>query len=117
MHGNVTPVPNGGKPPITVDLSKVPQELKDRPAWVLHNAKVPKQLDGSNANVANENTWCSFDSAFTGWQGGGFEGLAFVLTAGDPYTVVDIDHRRDPETGEIDPSALEIKGDRVLHRG
>ena len=29
----------------------MPQELKDCLTWVLHKAKVPQQLDGSNTNV------------------------------------------------------------------
>ena len=66
-----------------------------------------------NADTTDPATWGTFDQcvaalsvALEGWQeenpcayrGGG---LGFVFTSDDPYTGVDLDDCRDPETGEI----------------
>jgi primase-polymerase (primpol)-like protein len=37
-----------------------------------------------------------------------FAGIGFVLTPDDPFAGIDLDHCRDPETGEIEPWASEI---------
>ena len=50
-------------------------------------------------------------SAATGsgaYQRGGFDGIAYVFSADDPFTGVDIDDCRDPETGEISAAARTI---------
>jgi putative DNA primase/helicase len=36
---------------------------------------------------------------------GGYSGVGFVFSSGDPYTGIDLDHCIDPETGEIAPWA------------
>ena len=38
---------------------------------------------------------------------GGFAGIGYVFTESGPHCGVDFDHCRDPETGEVDPWALE----------
>jgi hypothetical protein len=38
----------------------------------------------------------------------GYNGLGFVLTYRDPYTVIDLDGCRDPKTGDVEPWALAI---------
>jgi primase-polymerase (primpol)-like protein len=51
-------------------------------------------------------TWNTFDKALAAADG--FNGLGFVLTATDPWTVIDLDHCRNKVTGAIKPWAWEI---------
>ena len=37
-----------------------------------------------------------------------FDGIGFMFSSGDPYTFIDLDKCRDPETGEIGQEAQEI---------
>src|SRR5215471_10384304 len=78
----------------------VPQELKDRPQWVMwrralragKETKVPYQLNGNMAAVDRPETWTSFLAAEAELaNGGGFDGIGFVLTTEDPYVGVDLD--------------------------
>ncbi|MFT3666319.1 DUF5906 domain-containing protein [Piscinibacter sp.] len=80
----------------------IPQELRERPQWLLAgpNArgelKVPTSITpdgrfhaGSSTNPA---TWLSFDrAADAAWAHG--LGIGYVLSAGDPYTCIDLDVR------------------------
>jgi putative DNA primase/helicase len=41
-------------------------------------------------------------------ESGDYEGVGFVFCSADPYVGIDLDHCRDPETGEIEEWAREI---------
>lgn len=83
-----------------VHWQNIPQELRERPQWLMAgpNArgelKVPTSVTadgrlcpGSSTNPA---TWLSFDrAAEVAWAQG--LGLGYVLSAGDPYSCVDLD--------------------------
>ena len=69
----------------------------------------PNTFYGAKAN--DPNTWGTFEQAVAciGWQtvrGETCDGIGFELQA--PYCGIDIDHCRDPETGELTPEALSI---------
>jgi putative DNA primase/helicase len=70
--------------------------------------KVPYQPDGRKADPTGPATWASFEYVQCAYYSlrevdqTPFDGVGYVLTADDPFTVFDFDHCRNPETGEID---------------
>jgi hypothetical protein len=96
------PLGNGGeKTPL--NAVKIPSVLKALAQWVNHAAdKTPiDPKTGGAASTTNPATWSSFDTAWDRYATGKAAGVGFVLTENDPYTVVDLDHCRDPQTGEV----------------
>jgi putative DNA primase/helicase len=97
-----------------MDVEKIPRELKPDPHFVLwreetRNGKLTKipvnAHTGKNAAVDRPNTWATFAVAVAALtrNGTGLKGMGFVLTKSCPYTVIDLDHCRDFETGIIEP--------------
>jgi primase-polymerase (primpol)-like protein len=82
--------------------------------------KVPYTVHLYKASTTNPYTWASFDqcvkalpAALEEWEAEDPSayregGLGFVLTANDPFTGIDFDHCRNPETGDIAPWAQQI---------
>jgi putative DNA primase/helicase len=63
--------------------------------------KIPSQPDGKKASVIDRKTWASFEHvqcAYYSPRDGKvpFDGVGFVLTADDPFTVFDFDKCRNP---------------------
>lgn len=95
-----------------MSFERIPDELKRLPQWVARAGKLPVNphtLSGAKANEPA--TWGTFDAAAAciGWQtvrGETCDGIGFELQA--PYCGMDIDHCRNPETGELTPEALSI---------
>jgi putative DNA primase/helicase len=115
--------------PTAEDLDRIPAELKACPQWVLWRGAdridtTTGEVTGLNktpidpqtlrhASTTDQQTWGTFaqcvaalpvaleewEHANPGAYRGG--GLGFVFTSGDPYCGVDLDHCRDPDTGEI----------------
>lgn len=102
------------KPSLTPDCSAVPKEMKERHQWVLFrfegekNRKVPYRPNGKRASVKAPKTWSSFEQVVAAYNKGGFDGIGFVFTEGDPYCGIDLDGCRDPATGMIVSWAQEI---------
>ncbi len=101
---------------LTVDPAAIPDELQSRRQWVFWrwwwNEKRQKwdkpplnPCTGGNASPTDCTTWGTFDAAYAAMQRRDGDGLGFVLTADDPYCVVDLDHCRHPETGALEPWA------------
>ena len=102
------------------DFKKIPPELKALQQWVCwavevqggKPTKVPKDpKNGGNAMVNAAATWGTYDQAAKYWQahqGNGIAGIGFMFAADDPYTGIDLDKCRDPETGEIEARARGI---------
>lgn len=67
----------------------LPKELKERPQWVAANAnKIPVDAKtGNPASVTDPATWCDYETA----RAFGAPYIGFVLTADDPYTLIDLD--------------------------
>jgi hypothetical protein len=121
--------------PTETDLASIPAALKALPQWVLWRGvdSINKQTGevkltkipihphtDAKASTTDPTTWGSFDdcvaalpAALKAWQrespqdyrGGG---IGFVFTPDDPYSGIDLDSCRDPETGAIEPWAQEI---------
>lgn len=98
---------------MTPDLNKIPLELKAFSQWVCYRPnKIPvNPKTGDNAKADDPDTWGEFDKAVRHWEvhkDNGIAGIGFEFSPGDPYTGVDLDKCRDPETGEIEAWAQEI---------
>lgn len=97
----------------------LPDELRALRQWVVWRAEVrpgkrkpakaPYQpRTGHPARTDVPATWGTYPQARARLQQGGWYGVGFVFTAGDPYAGVDLDDCRIPLTGEIAPWAWEI---------
>jgi putative DNA primase/helicase len=101
---------------VPVDPGRIPEDLKRRRQWVCWCykyrkskwTKPPCQPNARPAAVDDLATWSRFDDVLAAYKCGGFDGIGFVLTAGDPYVAIDLDHCRDPQTGKIEPHAQNI---------
>lgn len=97
-------------------IENIPTELKAFDQWVLWRAelreekwtKVPYSLKNRKAKVNAPNTWGTFEQIWQAYLNTpGFTGVGFVLSENDPFSGFDIDKCRAPETGRVDPWALE----------
>lgn len=96
----------------------IPDELKRRPQWVCwryaldskdRRTKHPyNPRSGRMASSTNLMTWSPFAEVLEAYETGRFAGVGFEFSSGDPYSGVDLDGCRDPETGEVEAWAAEI---------
>ena len=71
--------------------------------------KIPySPLTGDKASSTNPNTWTGYSEAVAAYKERGYDGIGFVFTKEDNFVGVDLDHCRDPETGEIESWAQDI---------
>ncbi len=113
----------GSDPPPAqpVNPDGIPADLKARPQWICWRwerdkkgkwTKVPiHPSTGKRIDALDPANWCNFEGAWDAYEGGaegGASGLGFVLSTGDPFTVVDLDECRDPRTGEMLDEARKI---------
>lgn len=99
-----------------VNFGNVPEELKQLKQWVLWRyrnrgggpTKVPFQATGVEAKANDRNTWSTFDAVRHGYAVGNWEGIGFEFADDDPYTGIDLDGCRDPETKVIEAWAKEL---------
>jgi putative DNA primase/helicase len=100
-------------------LERVPAELREPLQWVDFKlepsqkqtklTKIPYNArTGRKASSTNPKTWATYKAALDAYGRGGYDGLGFVFSPEDPYTGVDLDNCRDPETGAIEPKAQAI---------
>ncbi len=84
---------------------RVPEELRARPQWAVHDLiQRPHKLDKPPIAGAKNNdpdTWREYTAALALQRNGKRRAVSFVLSPADPYTCLELDHCRDPETGEI----------------
>lgn len=89
------------------DYSKIPQEMKDQPRWVLwkrveRDGKVTKipinVLTGMGAKSNDPSTWTDFETALGSVGAFGCDGLGFML--GNGFFGVDLDHALDNQEGK-----------------
>lgn len=98
------------------NLPKVPQSMRDAAQWVLWRlesrggrpTKVPVQIDGKPASSNDRATWSAFDKIAAAFDPQKHEGIGFVFSADDTFCGVDLDHCRDPDSGDIDDWAREV---------
>jgi len=95
----------------------IPDALKIRPQWVnwryaWQEEKWTKHpyspRSGKKASSTDLLTWSIFEHVFDAYEVGGYDGVGFVLCSGDPFTGIDLDGCREPESEEIAPWAEEI---------
>lgn len=101
-----------------VDTDDIPTALTIVSQWVCWRTedrdgkatKVPVDpTTGGYASVSAPETWSDYDTAVAYYRDtAGVEGIGFVFTAVDPYTGVDLDDCRDPETGDVDDWAVDV---------
>jgi putative DNA primase/helicase len=101
---------------------RIPRELAEwnRPQWVCwryedrdgRSTKVPiNPRTGKNASTSKPSTWGDLDSALRNVMRHRCNGVGFVFTTDDPFTGIDLDHSRNPQTGEISGRAGQILRD------
>lgn len=98
---------------MTCSSEDIPPLLRERSQWVLHQDKVPYQPENPNqrADKTNSEHWSDFETAVSAAANNEeIDGIGFVVTAEDKIVGFDLDHCRDPETGEIEPWARDIAG-------
>ena len=96
----------------------VPQSLRDLNGWVAWNGevrdgkptKVPKDPVTGHNTDATHATW-TYAEAVAGMVRHGFDGVGVSLDANPDLVGVDLDHVRDPETGDVLPGAQAIVDD------
>jgi hypothetical protein len=99
-------------------LETIPAELRALPQWVMWTyelngkrdgwTKVPRQINGANADTKMASTWAPFDAATQAYDPTRFDGIGLVTSDADPYLFIDLDKVLDAETGEIVEWAREI---------
>lgn len=92
---------------------EIPAELKNHANWVVWDEKkIPYNPITCEPAKANDHlTWGTFETARAMAEQNGFQGVGFELgedPQSTPFVFVDLDHCRDPETGNIDPDAADI---------
>ena len=100
-----------------VALDNIPDELKSLPQWVCwrkmprdgKTSKLPvNPHTGAPASTTDPANWSTYMEVCAAVKRYGCDGIGFVFTKNDPYTGVDLDKCRNPETGVLEPWAQEI---------
>lgn len=94
----------------------IPGDIGILPNWVLWEArlrdgkvtKAPLDIYGSSASTTAPHTWKDLPTVKGAFEKGKGHGVGFVFKREHGITGVDLDHCRDPETGEIDEWAKRI---------
>lgn len=90
-----------------INVTSIPQELKDKKQWVLHKNKIPYQIDGLTMAKSNDsNTWASFDDALESVMALDGFGLSFALN--NDYIGIDLDNCLDLEKNKVKDWAKDI---------
>jgi len=94
----------------------IPEQLKQFNHWLCWKyepdkkgkmTKVPYQTNGEPASTTDPATWNEFNKVMDAYNKGyKYSGIGFVFTENNPFVGADIDHCREPKTGEINPGAM-----------
>lgn len=121
-HDPVSIEPTMPWQPMTLP-GRIPKEMELRRQFVgcrlvprLHPDETVERVDkipinphtGEKAKPNESRTWGSIDEARAAVERYGLHGLGFILSDEDPFTFVDLDGCRDPETGVIDGPAASL---------
>lgn len=114
---------NPGPRPLALSVipENIPIELQSRPHWVLWRwelrptkkggkewTKPPYQTNGKKAKSNDSRMWTTFEAVLSAYHADGFDGIGYSLTEDDPFTILDFDNSRHPETGTVLPWAAEL---------
>ena len=103
-----------------LNVDSIPAELKSKRQWLLWRweyvqddegeriTKPPYRPCGSPAATDDPTTWVTFEEAVAAHKTKEFSGIGFVLTSVNGFVGVDLDHVRDPATGETKEWAQDI---------
>ncbi len=98
-------------------LDNIPEEMRQYDHWLVWKlekrdgklTKMPYIAGGvGRASSTDSRTWRTFEEAVEAFKTGRYNGIGFVFSSGDPFTGVDLDKCRDPETGELEDWAAAI---------
>ncbi|WP_425487806.1 hypothetical protein [Natronomonas salina] len=101
----------------SLDVDTIPERLLEREQWVCwrteqrdgKQTKIPVTPgSGSFASATDADTWAGFEAAREYAAAGRAAGVGFVFTDADPFVGVDLDDCRDPESGDVDETAMDI---------
>lgn len=107
------PAPAVNAPPA---LDCIPQELKGKPNWVCWREEPCKGTGeltkppinphtGHYASPTDPDTWGTLQEALEARKRLRLPGIGFVLTKDSGIVAIDLDHCRNPETGDLTPMA------------
>ena len=109
--------------PLSVNPDGIPQEFKDHDSWVVWKyesrgglwTKPPYRADQPHqkADSTKPDTWCPYRTALASYEEGKAEGIGFIPVKG--LVGIDLDHCRNPQTGEIDLPAMRIVDQAKSH--
>ncbi len=92
------------------NFDRIPSELKELRQWILwkkeilengKTTKIPYSTFHTLASVTNPNDWSTFDNVVHCYSVGGYDGIGFVFTSGDPYAFIDLDIKENQEPSEV----------------
>ncbi|WP_423746030.1 hypothetical protein V5735_13105 (plasmid) [Haladaptatus sp. SPP-AMP-3] len=101
----------------TIDDTVIPDDLRQRDQWVCWKkkhrdgkaTKIPVTPEtGVFASSTDADTWTDFETALDYVTTGAADGIGFVFAEDDPIVGVDLDDCRNPESGDVDDTALDI---------
>ncbi|WP_254533436.1 hypothetical protein [Natrinema gelatinilyticum] len=101
----------------SIDTAALPSGLQERDQWVCWReeprdgkpTKIPVAPNsGKFASSTDSDTWASFETALDYAETVNADGIGFVFTDDDPIVGVDLDDCRDPESGDVDKTTLDI---------
>jgi hypothetical protein len=108
---------------LAVQAEHIPAELRARARWVVWGYVPEKDPDTGEvdwdkppvnartrrlASSTNPETWSTHDKALAAYRRGGLDGVGFVLDGSDDLVGVDLDKCRNPDTGAVEPWALDV---------
>jgi primase-polymerase (primpol)-like protein len=102
-------------------IENIPEQLTERPQWVCWRLEerdgkktkvpyTPGKAPERRASSTDLMTWRTFSQALRAYERSEppCDGIGFVFCSADPYSGIDIDHCRNPETGEVAEWAQKI---------
>jgi len=102
---------------ITELLGNIPEEMRQYRHWLVWKCeerddgptKVPYIAGGvGKASSTDSRTWRTFEEAARALGTGRYSGIGFVFSSGDPFTGIDLDKCKDPETGVLEEWAEKV---------